>query len=107
MGIAVVDKAVKIHPVGVIEHAGRLHDGLEPLEGRARHDRRGVPGVDVLVALHDLREHRHARVRKLRAMISAVCAASCSAIHFCARAMAFVKRCTMSAWSWIYACEAK
>ena len=41
------------------------------------------------------------------AMISAVCAASCSAIHFCARAMAFVKRCTMSAWSWIYACEAK
>ena len=33
MGIAVVDKAVKIHPVGVIEHAGRLHDGLEPLEG--------------------------------------------------------------------------
>ena len=31
MGIAVIDEAVKVHPVGVIEHAGRLHDGLKPL----------------------------------------------------------------------------
>ena len=66
MGIAVVDKAVKIHPVGVLEHTRRLHDGLEPLKGRLRHDRRRVPRVDVLVALHDLCEHGHARVRKLR-----------------------------------------
>ena len=66
MRIAVVDEAVKVHPVGVIEHARRLHDGLEPFEGRLRHDRRRVPRVDVLVALHDLREHGHARVRKLR-----------------------------------------
>ena len=33
MRIAVVDKAVKIHPVGVLEHTRRLHDGLEPLKG--------------------------------------------------------------------------